>query len=119
MNNKNAIKTILEDVLGVENDEITMDSHLVLDLGAESIDFIDICYKLEKNFNIPKIVLTDIYPEGIGQMEYSEENLQHIIEKYPYINGNIANIIRKEGNYKPFYSVRALDEYITWRMKNE
>ncbi|HBB28062.1 MAG TPA: hypothetical protein DC000_02230 [Clostridiales bacterium] len=119
MNNENVIKTILEDVLGVEEDEITMDSHLVLDLGADSIDFIDICYKLEKNFNISKIVISDIYPEGIGQIDYSEENLHKIIQKYPYINDNIINIIRKEENYESFYTVRALVDYITWRMKNE
>lgn len=119
MNNENVIKTILEDVLGVEDEEITMDSHLVLDLGADSIDFIDICYKLEKNFNISKIVISDIYPEGIGQIDYSEENLHKIIQKYPYINDNIINIIRKEENYESFYTVRALVDYITWKMKNE
>ena len=42
------VKDTLASALGVEPDEITLESSLVKDLGAESIDFIDIIFRLEK-----------------------------------------------------------------------
>jgi len=42
------IQDVLEDALGVDQDEVTPDAKLVDDLGAESIDFLDITFKLEQ-----------------------------------------------------------------------
>lgn len=38
--------------LGLEEDEIELDSKLIEDLGAESLDFLDIVYRLERAFDI-------------------------------------------------------------------
>ena len=38
--------------LGLEEDEIELDSELIEDLGAESLDFLDIVYRLERAFDI-------------------------------------------------------------------
>ena len=38
-----------QDALGVDEDEVTEEATLVGDLGAESIDFLDIVFKLEKS----------------------------------------------------------------------
>ena len=46
------VQSSLEDALGVDDDEVTMEATLVGDLGAESIDFLDIVFKLEKAFDI-------------------------------------------------------------------
>lgn len=46
------VQSSLEDALGVDDDEVTMEATLVGDLGAESIDFLDIVFKLEKAFEI-------------------------------------------------------------------
>ena len=40
------IQEVLDDALGVDEDEVTPDASLVADLGAESIDFLDIMYNL-------------------------------------------------------------------------
>ena len=42
------IKEVLENALGVDPEEVTMDATLIGDLGAESIDFLDISFKLEQ-----------------------------------------------------------------------
>ena len=42
------VKEALVDALGVDDDEVTEDATMVGDLGAESIDFLDIVFKLEK-----------------------------------------------------------------------
>ena len=45
------IKEVLENALGVDPEEVTMDATLIGDLGAESIDFLDISFKLEQEFS--------------------------------------------------------------------
>ncbi|HWB08826.1 MAG TPA: acyl carrier protein [Pirellulales bacterium] len=58
------IKTCLVEALGVDEDEVTPDATLVGDLGAESIDFLDIVFRLEKAFNI-KVPRGELFPEDI------------------------------------------------------
>ncbi len=54
----------LVDALGVDEDEVTPDATLTGDLGAESIDFLDIVFRLEKAFDI-KIPRGELFPDNI------------------------------------------------------
>jgi acyl carrier protein len=58
------VRTSLVDALGVDDDEVTSEATLVGDLGAESIDFLDIVFKLEKSFGI-SIPREELSPEDI------------------------------------------------------
>ena len=58
------VQASLEDALGVDEDEVTREATLVGDLGAESIDFLDIVFKLEKAFDIT-IPREELSPEDI------------------------------------------------------
>lgn len=58
------VKEALMDALGVDDDEVTPDATLVGDLGAESIDFLDIVFRLEKSFEI-EIPRAELFPEDI------------------------------------------------------
>ncbi|HBJ36961.1 MAG TPA: acyl carrier protein [Planctomycetaceae bacterium] len=58
------VQAALVDALGVDDDEVTADATLVGDLGAESIDFLDIVFKLEKSFGIT-IPREELSPEDI------------------------------------------------------
>jgi acyl carrier protein len=58
------VQTALVDALGVDREEVTPQARLVGDLGAESIDFLDIVFRLEKSFNI-KIPRGELFPEDI------------------------------------------------------
>ncbi len=58
------IQTALVDALGVDDDEVTLEATLVGDLGAESIDFLDIVFRLEKSFDI-KIPRGELFPEDV------------------------------------------------------
>jgi len=44
------IQEILVDALAVDDDEVTPEAKLIGDLGAESIDILDISFKLEQEF---------------------------------------------------------------------
>ncbi len=58
------VQAALVDALGVDEDEVTPDATMVGDLGAESIDFLDIVFRLEKAFGI-KIPREELFPEDI------------------------------------------------------
>lgn len=68
----NKVKEVLVDALGVDDEEITEDATLTGDLGAESIDFLDIVFRLEKTFSI-KIPRGELFPDDIlNNPEYVE-----------------------------------------------
>ncbi len=58
------VQAVLTDALGVDDDEVVPDATLQGDLGAESIDFLDIVFRLEKEFSI-KIPKGELFPEDV------------------------------------------------------
>jgi acyl carrier protein len=58
------VQAALVDALGVDDDEVTPEATMVGDLGAESIDFLDIVFRLEKAFSI-KIPRSELFPEDV------------------------------------------------------
>jgi acyl carrier protein len=55
------VQEVLVDALGVDDDEVKAEATLMGDLGAESIDFLDIVFRLEKAFDI-KIPREELFP---------------------------------------------------------
>ena len=67
------VQEALVDALGVDEDEVKPEATLQGDLGAESIDFLDIVFRLEKAFGI-KIERGELFPEDIlTNTEYVED----------------------------------------------
>jgi len=58
------VKETLVEALGVDDDEVVPEATLTGDLGAESIDFLDIVFRLEKAFNI-KIPRGELFPDNV------------------------------------------------------
>jgi acyl carrier protein len=58
------VEEVLMEALGVDAEEVTADATLTGDLGAESIDFLDIVFRLEKTFDI-KISKGELFPDDI------------------------------------------------------
>ncbi|KTD61057.1 acyl carrier protein [Legionella shakespearei] len=46
------VREIIADVLVIDENEVSLNSRLINDLGAESIDFLDLVFQLEKEFKI-------------------------------------------------------------------
>ena len=58
------VQDVLVNALGVDEEEVTPQATLRGDLGAESIDFLDIVFRLEKAFGI-KIPRNEMFPEDV------------------------------------------------------
>ena len=55
MENFDKLKEILVDVLGVNEDDVKLESKFVDDLGADSLDLVELIMALEDKFSIKKI----------------------------------------------------------------
>lgn len=84
------VKEALVDALGVDDDEVTRDATMVGDLGAESIDFLDIVFKLEKAFDI-QIPRDELFPDDVlTNAEYVQDGkvtpagLELLKERMPF-----------------------------------
>jgi acyl carrier protein len=81
----------LVEALNVDEDQVTPTSTLQGDLGAESIDFLDIVFRLEREFGI-KIPRNELFPESIfqGDPEFVKDGkvtakgLDELRTKMPY-----------------------------------
>ncbi len=84
------VKESLVEALSVNDDEVTRDATMVGDLGAESIDFLDIVFRLEKAFDIeipraelfPEDILTD--PEYVKDGKVTEAGVAELKKRMPF-----------------------------------
>lgn len=65
------VREIIADVLVIDEDEISQNSRLIADLGAESIDFLDLVFQLEKEFKI-KIPRGQLEKNARGELAEDE-----------------------------------------------
>ena len=87
------VQEVLIDALGIDDDEATAEATLMGDLGAESIDFLDIVFRLEKVFEI-KIPREELFPaeslmnnpELVKNGKFTEAGLAELREKIPHTN---------------------------------
>lgn len=60
------VREVLVDALAVDEDEVTPNATLTGDLGAESIDFLDIVFKIEQAFGF-KVTQGELFPDNVMQ----------------------------------------------------
>ena len=85
------VKEVLADALGLDDDEVAAEATLMGDLGAESIDFLDIVFRLEKSFSI-KIPREELFPaenvmsnpEFVSSGKLTEKGLAELKAKMPH-----------------------------------
>ena len=85
------VQEVLVDALGLDDDEVTTDATLMGDLGAESIDFLDIVFRLEKAFNI-KVPREELFPaeavlnnpDYVSGGKVTEKGLAELRAKMPH-----------------------------------
>lgn len=74
------VADIMADALGCDVDRIKPDSSLIGDLGAESIDFLDIVFRLERTFKV-KIPRGKIVEEARGSLSEAEFERGGVVTK--------------------------------------
>jgi acyl carrier protein len=115
------IKKIIMELLDLEDDPITPDTYLIKELGAESIDLLELAVAINSRFKIAvkdeDIFLTRFRHYLTEATQKGMDNAPYIAGKYPHLtNGRIAEIIThiSEG---PQLKVKDLVSYITNQSK--
>ena len=118
------VSATLVEALNVDEDEIKPTSTLQGDLGAESIDFLDIVFRLEREFGI-KIPRGELFPESIfqGDPEFvqngkvTDRGLEELRQRMPF-----ADLSRFEQNpdfegLRDLFTVDLISRYIQTKLK--
>ena len=89
----NQVQEVLVDALGVDDDEVTTEAAPRSPIRAESIDFLDIVFRLEKAFGI-KIPREELFPAEslmnnsgfVNNGKLTETGLSELRQKIPHID---------------------------------
>ncbi|MEM9704347.1 MAG: phosphopantetheine-binding protein, partial [Planctomycetota bacterium] len=108
-----------------EEDEITPEATLVGDLGAESIDFLDIVFRLEKAFGI-KIPRGELFPESLTAADenfvqdgvVTDEGLTQLREKLPYADVDAFAEDPKVENIMDLFTVNMIVNFLDARVNS-
>jgi acyl carrier protein len=118
------VTTTLVDALGVEEDEVTKEATLTGDLGAESIDFLDIVFRLEKNFDI-KIPRGDLFPDEklfsdpayVQGGRMTEAGLAELKSRLPFADINEFSSSPEVQKIGSLYTVEMIVRYIESKLQ--
>ncbi|HBN77224.1 acyl carrier protein [Rubinisphaera italica] len=119
------VQETLIDALGVDDDEVTPEATLVGDLGAESIDFLDIVFRLEKTFDI-KIPRGELFPENLAAAnsdfvkdgQVTEAGLAELREKMPHADiDQLADDPQVE-NIQNLFTVQMICNFISNKLNS-
>lgn len=117
------VQQTLVDALGVDADEVTLDATLIGDLGAESIDFLDINFRLEKNFGI-KLSRGELFPENAALADkalvsdgvVTPEGIEELRKRLPYANIDKFAADPKVENIEELFTVQMMVNFLNKKL---
>jgi acyl carrier protein len=117
------VRKVLEEALGADEDDITMDASLTADLQAESIDFLDIVFRLEKTFSAPgkpfKISQGELFPENlmenpawVADGRFTDEGMAMLRQRMPHVDFSKFEDDRDVSKVAAMITVKSLVDFI-------
>ena len=117
------VAKVLVHALGVENEDIKPSATLQGDLGAESIDFLDIVFRLEREFMI-KIRQDELFSEPLMQAgtsivhdgQVTDLGLDMLRASLPYADLRELERDRRLNSVNDVFTVDLLSNFIRWKL---
>ena len=117
------VAEVLVQALNVDDDEIKPSASLQGDLGAESIDFLDIVFRLEREFGI-KIPRGELFPESIfqGDPEFvqngrvTDKGLAELRARMPFADLKQFEQNPEMSNLSDLFTVDLITRYIQGKL---
>ncbi len=117
------VQETLIDALGVDDDEVGPEATLVGDLGAESIDFLDIVFRLEKAFDV-KIPRGELFPENLASSDsgfikdgmVTPEGLDELRAKLPHADIDKLAADPKVENIQDLFTVEMICKFMAKKL---
>ena len=118
------VSATLVEALNVDEEEIKPESTLQGDLGAESIDFLDIVFRLEREFGI-KIPRGELFPESIfqGDPEFvqngrvTEKGLAELKARMPFADLEQFEQNPEVSHISDLFTVELITRYIQGKLE--
>ncbi|MDZ4828656.1 MAG: phosphopantetheine-binding protein [Phycisphaerae bacterium] len=122
------VQVVLEDALGVDAGKVTLDATLTGDLGAESIDFLDIVFRLEKKFSTPdrpfKIQQGELFPENlmtdpslVNNGRVTAKALAMLKERMPHVDLSTFEGNPDVSKLSEIFTVKSLVDFVERKLK--
>src|SRR3954469_11140747 len=120
------VSATLVEALNVDDDQVTPTATLQDDLGAESIDFLDIVFRLEREFNI-KIPRGELFPESIFQGDpdfvqdgkVTAKGLKELKERMPFADLSTFAKNPEVSKLSDLFTVDLITRYIHGKLANK
>ena len=117
------VTKVLMEALNVDQDEVTPTATLQGDLGAESIDFLDIVFRLEREFGI-KIPRGELFPESVfqGNPEFvrdgqvTDRGMAELRSHMPYADLDRFDHDRRLAAVPDLFTVDLVTRYVAWKL---
>ena len=117
------VARVLVEALNVDEDEVRPAATLQGDLGAESIDFLDIVFRLEREFGI-KIPRGELFPESVFQGDpdlvqngrVTDRGMAELRSAMPYADLESFDRDRRLGAVPDLFTVGLVTRYVTWKL---
>jgi acyl carrier protein len=114
---------VLVEALNVDEDDLTPTATLQGDLGAESIDFLDIVFRLEREFGI-KVPRGELFPESVfqGDPDFVQEGrvtdrgMAELRLRMPYVDLDAFDQDRRLSAVSDLFTVGLVARYIAWKL---
>ena len=119
------VKDVLVDALGVDDDEVVPDAALGADLGAESIDYLDISFRLEKAFGIkieqgemiPEAALQN--PEFVKDGQITDAGMEELKRLMPYADFTPLEEDRSVTKVVDVFTVEAMVKFVEMKLASK
>jgi len=120
------VSATLVEALNVDEEDIKPTSTLQGDLGAESIDFLDIVFRLEREFGI-KIPRGELFPESIFQGDpdfvqngrVTAKGLEELRTKMPFADLSQFEKNPELTNLSDLFTVDLITRYIQGKLQKQ
>ena len=117
------VAQVLVEALNVDEAEITPGATLQGDLGAESIDFLDIVFRLEREFGI-RIPRGELFPDPVSPDDpafvrddrMTDEYLAALRSRMPYADLSDLERDRRLSRFNDLFTVGLLVRYVRWQL---
>ena len=117
------VSEVLQEALGVDAEDVKASATLTGDLGAESIDFLDIQFRMEKRFSTPekpfKIEQGELFPENMLQDPAMVQNgkvtdagMALLRQKLPHIDFSGFDGDRNVKSLSEVFTVKSLCDFL-------
>ncbi len=117
------VARVLVESLNVDQDNLRPTATLQGDLGAESIDFLDIVFRLEREFDI-RIPRGELFPESVFQGDpdfvrdgrVTEQGMGELRSRMPYADLSAFDQDRRLTAVNDLFTVGLVTRYIAWKL---